>query len=44
MDMSTAIAVAKKLRPIIDPIGHLPELLDKYQTARMLIKRLRKGA
>ena len=36
MDVSTAIASAKRLRPVIDPIGHLPELLNRYQIARRM--------
>lgn len=34
MDVVTAIAAAKKLRPVIDPIGHLPEFLSRYQVAK----------
>ena len=34
MDASTAVAAAKKLRPVIDPIGHLPEFLHRYQLAK----------
>ena len=33
-DVESAIKSAKKLRPIIDPIGMLPELLNKYKEAR----------
>lgn len=33
MDVSTAISTAKKLRPIIDPIGQLPEFLRKLKAA-----------
>ena len=29
LDVPTAIAAAKKCRPVIDPIGGLPELLAK---------------
>lgn len=35
-DVSTAIAVAKRLRPVIDPIGHLPEFLSRYHVARRM--------
>ena len=34
MDMRTAITSAKKLRPAIDPIGGLPELLARFEKAR----------
>jgi hypothetical protein len=30
MNVSNAIAAAKQLRPIIDPIGQLPEFLHRY--------------
>ena len=33
MDTQTAIASAKKLRPAINPIGSLPELLMRYERA-----------
>ena len=33
MDKRTAIASAKKLRPAIDPIGSLPEFLERYERA-----------
>ena len=33
-DVAVAIKTAKKLRPIIDPIGMLPELLKRYSLAR----------
>jgi protein-tyrosine phosphatase len=33
MDVSNAIYTAKKLRPIIDPIGQLPEFLKKLKAA-----------
>ena len=33
-DVAVAIKIAKKLRPIIDPIGMLPELLKRYSLAR----------
>lgn len=37
MDVRTAISSAKKLRPAIDPIGSLPELLKRYERARKAI-------
>ena len=36
LDVATAIASAKKLRPIIDPMGHLRELLNRFQMIREL--------
>lgn len=33
MDVATAIAMAKKCRPIIDPIGQLPDFLHRLQKA-----------
>jgi hypothetical protein len=36
LDASTAIKAAKKLRPIIDPIGHLPEFLNRLYKAERL--------
>ena len=33
MDVRTAITSAKKLRPIIDPIGQLPEFLLRLRKA-----------
>ncbi len=37
LDVSTAIRAAKKLRPIIDPIGQLPEFLNRlYKAERSL--------
>lgn len=33
-DAASAIAAAKTLRPIINPIGHLPGLLHRYEQAR----------
>ena len=33
-DAASAIAAAKHLRPIINPIGHLPGLLHRYEQAR----------
>ena len=32
MDVQTAVTVAKKCRPIIDPIGQLPEFLHRLHT------------
>jgi hypothetical protein len=34
MDVRTAIASAKKCRPIIDPIGALPQFLDRLYAAK----------
>lgn len=34
MDVPTAIATAKTLRPIIDPIGQLPEFLHRFKRAQ----------
>ena len=36
LDVATAIASAKSLRPIIDPMGHLRELLNRFQMIREL--------
>ncbi|EKX45897.1 hypothetical protein GUITHDRAFT_152598 [Guillardia theta CCMP2712] len=36
LDTKAAIAVAKRLRPVIDPIGTLPELLKKIEKANKL--------
>ncbi len=33
MDVPTAIVVAKRCRPIIDPIGQLPEFLNRLRRA-----------
>lgn len=33
LDVNTAIKTAKQCRSIIDPIGHLPEFLHRYQNA-----------
>mmetsp|Transcript_33927 Transcript_33927/g.66215 ORF Transcript_33927/g.66215 Transcript_33927/m.66215 type:complete len:129 (+) Transcript_33927:250-636(+) len=33
LEMKQAISTAKKLRPVIDPIGGLPELLGKIEKA-----------
>ena len=33
MNVSTAISSAKELRPIIDPIGQLPEFLRRLRSA-----------
>jgi len=33
-DVKLAIKTAKTCRPIIDPIGMLPELLNRYAKAR----------
>ena len=35
LERATATNLAKQLRPIIDPIGQLPELLDRYSKARL---------
>ena len=34
MDVPTAISTAKSLRPIIDPIGQLPEFLHRFKRAQ----------
>ena len=34
LEVATAIVTAKRLRPIIDPIGQLPEFLHRLQAAR----------
>lgn len=34
LDVRTAIATAKKLRPIIDPIGQLPQFLQRLEIAQ----------
>jgi Dual specificity phosphatase, catalytic domain len=39
MDPATAIRAAKSLRPVIDPIGHLPEFLNRYQIAKLINSR-----
>ena len=33
MDVRTAISTAKRCRPIIDPIGQLPEFLQRLRRA-----------
>jgi hypothetical protein len=33
MDVQTAISTAKKCRPIIDPIGQLPDFLHRLKKA-----------
>ena len=33
MDVATAITMAKKCRPIIDPIGQLPDFLHRLKRA-----------
>jgi hypothetical protein len=33
MDVPTAIRMAKRCRPIIDPIGQLPEFLNRLKAA-----------
>ena len=35
MDMMTAIRAAKKCRPVVDPIGMLPEFLKRLQRMQM---------
>ena len=35
LDPPTAIATAKRLRPIIDPIGTLPDFLNRLHRARV---------
>ena len=35
MDVDTAIRTAKRMRPIIDPIGQLPEFLMRLQRAKL---------
>ena len=39
-----AVATAKKLRPVIDPIGRFPELLRRYDAARPAQPRLQAQA
>lgn len=36
MDVKTAIKTAKSIRSVIDPIGHLPELLERYISAKKM--------
>jgi len=38
MDPHTAIKTAKKCRPIIDPIGQLPEFLTRFHNARLVLR------
>ena len=35
MDVETSIRTAKTLRPIIDPIGQLPEFLRRFQRSKI---------
>jgi hypothetical protein len=35
MDVRTAIVSAKKCRPIIDPIGTLPQFLERLHLAKL---------
>ena len=39
LDPATAIVTAKRLRPIIDPIGSLPDLLMRLHKARTARKK-----
>jgi hypothetical protein len=39
MDVATAIHSAKQCRPIIDPIGALPEFLDRLHAAEQRVAR-----
>jgi hypothetical protein len=38
MDVQTAVMVAKRCRPIIDPIGQLPDFLHRLQRAEEAMK------
>ena len=40
LDPSAATSIAKKLRPVINPIGHLPEFLTRYDLACSSYKNL----
>ncbi len=39
MDVPEAIRLAKRLRPIIDPIGQLPEFLNRLRRAEIEAQR-----
>lgn len=38
MDVRTAISSAKKCRPIIDPIGALPQFLERLYNAKLALR------
>lgn len=42
MDPASAVRTAKMLRPIIDPIGHLPDLLERLHSAKKSRKAIKR--
>jgi len=43
LDVPTAIMAAKRLRPIIDPIGQLPEFLMRLKRAEDALAETKEG-